>query len=256
MDNSIVLAAEALSFERDNKKILNQVSLSLTKGDLHIVLGPNGAGKSTLIKLLSNELQPDTGSIQLGGKDLAEYSSKALSHYRAVLPQLRHLAFPMTVYEVCALGRTPYMGASLESEDKKIIEESLLAVDMQAFSDQDYASLSGGEQQRVHIARVLCQSTEVLFLDEPLSALDIRHQIQVMNLLLTLRDKGKTILCIMHDLNLALRYASKLTFLKQGKVIFQGSPAQANTPDLYEELYGVSAKVSQSEDGLIQVDWF
>lgn len=250
-----MLAAKKISFVRDKKSLIDQVSIALDKGDFHVVLGPNGAGKSTLLKLLSGELTASAGDIMLDGKAIKHYSLKALSKKRAVLPQLTKFIFPMTVYEVCALGRTPYMGTTLNAEDKQKIDEALALCDLQHYAQQDYSKLSGGEQQRVQIARILCQNTELLLLDEPFSALDIRHQIQVMELLEKLRSEGKIILCIMHDINLALRYATELSFLKEGKIIFQGKPAEANQPVLYEQVYDVNVVVSQNEKGLVQINW-
>lgn len=251
----MVLAAKALSFTRDKKTTIDGVSLALKKGDFHIILGPNGAGKSTLLKILSGELKASAGEILLHGKAIQDYSLKALSKKRAVLPQLNKFIFPMSVYEVCALGRTPYMGSKLNTEDKKFIDQALSACDLQTYAEKEYSKLSGGEQQRVQIARILCQNTELLLLDEPFSALDIRHQIQLMDLLVGLSQQGKTIVCIMHDINLALRYATELTFLKEGKLLFQGAPHLANQASLYQEVYGVSVSVTQSEKGLTQINW-
>lgn len=263
MKNSVLLEAKELYFKRDKKSILQDVSLQLNRGDLHIVLGPNGAGKSSLLKILSGELTGElsrelsgvSGSVVFDGKNLSDYSLKELAKKRAVLAQLNYFLFPMNVFEVCALGRTPYMGSSLNIEDKKIINESLQAVELQDFTELAYSSLSGGEQQRVHIARILCQNTELLLLDEPVSALDIRFQIQLMNLLQRLVSEGKSVLCVMHDINLALRYATQLTFLKEGKIIFQGKPAEANDPELYEQVYGVSVALTQNDKGLVQINW-
>jgi len=241
--NSILLDACALSFTRDKKKVINEVSLKLHKGDFHVVLGPNGEGKSTLLKLLAGELETNVGDIRFDGKKLNRFSLKELSKKRAVLPQLNQFLFPMSVYEVCALGRTPYMGSTLNLEDKKIIEESLIAVDMWSYADQEYSKISGGEQQRVQIARILCQQTDLLLLDEPFTALDIKHQIELMELLVGLTCKGKTILCIMHDINFALRYASHLSFLKDGRLAFQGVPEDIKNAEVIESVYDVKAEL-------------
>ncbi len=228
--------------------VLNKVSLELAQGDIHMLLGPNGAGKSTLLKILSAEIQASFGEVRLQGKMLKQYSLQQLAQQRAVLSQLNHFMFPMTVYEVCALGRTPYMGARLSQQDKSAIGKALELLELSSYSSKDYSNLSGGEQQRVHIARVLCQETPLLFLDEPLSALDIRYQFKLLDLLADFAKQGKTILCVMHDINLSLRYGSHLTFLKQGEVVFQGRPQEIDSAEMFERVYDVKAKLLMEDD--------
>lgn len=254
-----VLTASSICLLRSDKRfpgqeaILNKVSLNLRQGDFHIVLGPNGAGKSTLLKILSGDSKVSSGEVLLDNKPLSSYSLKQLALKRAVLSQRYHFMFPMTVYEVCALGRTPYMGTRLSQDDKRAIDEALTLLELQAHAHKDYSNLSGGEQQRVQIARVLCQETDLLFLDEPLSALDIRHQIKLLDLLKQFSQQGKTILCVMHDINLALRYASHLSFLKQGRVAFQGKAQEINNAAIIESIYGVQVNLLKGEDSIPQI---
>lgn len=229
-----MLTVNQLSLSRSGKPLLDQVSLSIKPGQLTIVLGPNGAGKSTLLKCCSGALQADTGHIHLDDKPLADWSLADLAKKRAVLTQQIHMPFTLTVKEVVSLGLAPW--SLSDDQANHVIHDTLVEVGMGDTGTRVYASLSGGEQQRIQLARVLVQiyadpnqhpqAAKYLLLDEPISALDLHQQQRVLRLLKTLSQKGLGILCILHDINLAALYGDQLVLLEQGKITFNSEPSQ------------------------------
>jgi iron complex transport system ATP-binding protein len=242
--NKLMLNISQLTLIRSGKNLLENVSLSIKPGQLTIILGPNGAGKSTLLKCCSGALQADAGHITLDKKLLSNWSLADLAKKRAVLTQQIHLPFALTVKEVVSLGLAPW--ALSDYEASRLIHDTLVEVGMPDTETRQYASLSGGEQQRIQLARVLVQlfadkpsrtrkqsqEGKYLLLDEPISALDLHQQQRVLRLLKNLAQKGLGIFCILHDINLAALYGDKLVLLEKGKVIFNSEPkrlAQGNT---------------------------
>ena len=239
-----MLNISALTLIRSGKNLLENVSLSIKPGQLTIILGPNGAGKSTLLKCCSGALQADVGHITLDNRPLENWSLADLAKKRAVLTQQIHLPFALTVKEVVFLGLAPW--ALSDDTASGLIHDTLIEVGMPDTETRQYASLSGGEQQRIQLARVLVQlyadkysETEkqryegkYLLLDEPISALDLHQQQRVLRLLKGLAQRGLGIFCILHDINLAALYGDKLVLLEKGKVTFNSEPqrlAQGNT---------------------------
>jgi len=230
-------------------KILDEVSVELNQGDFHILLGPNGAGKSSLIKVLAGLNEFESGNLVFGGKAIAEYSLAELAKKRAVLSQDSEVVFPVKVREVIALGRSPYAGLSLSKADKRVVEEVISLMQLDEFSEQPVNLLSGGERKRVQIARVLCQDTELIYFDEPLNSLDVKYQLKVLELFRSLCKKGKTVVCAMHDLNLAFEFASHITLLKNGKVIIQGEVEQVTNKEVLESVYEVGIDIFANASG-------
>jgi iron complex transport system ATP-binding protein len=242
--NKLMLNISALTLIRSGKNLLENVSLSIKPGQLTIILGPNGAGKSTLLKCCSGALQADAGHITLDNRPLETWSLADLAKKRAVLTQQIHLPFALTVKEVVFLGLAPW--ALSDDTASGLIHDTLIEIGMPDTETRQYASLSGGEQQRIQLARVLVQlyadkysETEkqryegkFLLLDEPISALDLHQQQRVLRLLKGLAQRGLGIFCILHDINLAALYGDKLVLLEKGKVTFNSEPqrlAQGNT---------------------------
>lgn len=239
-----MLNISELSLIRSGKNLLENVSLNINPGQLTIILGPNGAGKSTLLKCCSGALQANTGHITLDKKRLSDWSLADLAKKRAILTQQIHLPFALTVKEVVHLGLAPWTLS--DNEASRLIHDTLVEVGLPDTETRQYASLSGGEQQRVQLARVLVQlfadkhsgaekqryEGKYLLLDEPISALDLHQQQRVLRLLKNLAQKGLGIFCILHDINLAALYGDKLVLLEQGKVTFNSEPqklVQGNT---------------------------
>ena len=208
---------------RDKRQILSIDKLSIPVDELTVVLGHNGSGKSTLVNLLSGQIQPDSGQIHLQGTPLNRLKSKELARSVAYLPQKLPTCSGLTVRELVRLGRFPWRGVlgCWRKEDDTIIERAMEKTGVHHFADTLADELSGGERQRAWVAMLLAQDSPLLILDEPTSALDVQHQYQLLNLLSELnRTQGCGIIVILHDLNLALRYATRVIALKHGKVVF------------------------------------
>jgi len=240
-----MLCIDNLTLIRAKKKLLNNVSLTLTPGELTVILGPNGAGKSTLLKCCSGALEPDSGSIALEQTPLAEWALTSLAKKRAVLTQQIHMPFSLTAKEVVSLGLAPW--SITDKKANQLIKLTLDDVGMAGTEQRYYASLSGGEQQRIQLARVLVQlfadptstasNPKYLLLDEPISALDLHQQQKVLRLIKALAQQGLAVFCILHDINLATLYADKIILLEQGNVVFSGQPSELKNNDQIETTY-------------------
>lgn len=228
----------------DGQEILRGINLRAEKKELVGVLGPNGSGKSTLLKCIYRVLKPDSGAILLNGRELDSLPLKESAREMAVVAQHNNYNFEFSVLEVVLMGRAPHK-KRLErdnAEDYRIAREALEQVGMQDFARRGFSTLSGGEQQRVILARALAQQTPCLILDEPTNHLDIRYQLQMLD---TVKRLNFTVICALHDLNLALMYCTYLYLLKDGRVWAQGKPEEVITPETIRQVYGVRAEVKQ-----------
>ncbi len=231
-----VVSVRALDVSVVGRRLLEQVNLQLRAGELVVIVGRNGAGKSTLLRNISGEVA-SRGRIRVFGQLLEEQRLKELARRRAVLAQHTQLNFGYEVEEVVLLGRIPHQVRQTEtSEDRRLARESLARVGMAEFAERNYLTLSGGEQQRVHLARVLAQlagneGDSLLLLDEPTSSLDIAYQHQVLRLARELGRDGVGVLAVLHDLNLAAQYADRMVMLAEGAVLAYGTPDEVLTPD-------------------------
>ncbi len=248
-----MFATDQISVFRGCKAILDRVSIQLNPGDLNVILGPNGAGKSTLLQALTRTLTPDQGEVFLDGTPLRKLPFDALARRRAVLAQESFLQFDFSVEEVVLLGRIPHLSGWESDHDREICSQALHSVEMEAFRHRRYPSLSGGEKQRVHLARVLAQLEDQrgptdpapwLMLDEPTSALDLRHQHSVLGQARKLaKIRGFGVCAVLHDINLALHYADQVVLMDQGRVVAQGSPSETLTAERISDVYQVQAQV-------------
>lgn len=247
-----MLNINTVSVSLNSKSLLRNIHFDLHQGDFMVLLGGNGAGKSTLLKTLARSIPYCKGQILFKGEDLSYWSQVELSQQRAVLSQNTFLVFPMNVIDVVLLGRYPYtQGAKPRTKDVAIAYEALNLMGLTKYAEEDITCLSGGEQQRVHIARVLVQVWEssadnpkLLFLDEPTSNLDIAYQHILLELLEDRVQKhGLTVLTILHDMNLAARYATQIALLKQGELLAVGAPEKVLTPNWIQQTFGVSSIV-------------
>ncbi|HEX2018138.1 MAG TPA: heme ABC transporter ATP-binding protein [Aurantimonas sp.] len=242
-----MIRVEQASVRYRGRLAMHPTSLAVAPGTFTIVVGPNGAGKSTLMKLMAGELAPDGGRVLLDDRALASIPPRELARRRAVLPQNSALAFPFTVAEVVRLG----LDAGGRPSRAQDIVEALERVDLAGFSGRYYQELSGGEQQRVHLARVLCQIGEpvsdgvprYLFLDEPISSLDIRHQLAVLQIGRDFARAGGGVVAVLHDLNLAAGFADRLVVVSQGSIAADGPPAGTLTDALIESVFRLPLRV-------------
>lgn len=234
------LACHQLQAGYGVQPVLNELSLSFSSGCLTALLGANGCGKSTLLKCLAGQLKPETGTVCLHGKALLQWHAKEKARQMAYLPQYPQLFAEMTVFDLVRFGRFPHQNRrqQWQPEDESAIRQALTQTGLTALSSRWLSTLSGGQQQRAWIAMVLAQDSDILLLDEPINHLDLNHQIEIMDLLLDLRDAGKTLVVVMHDLNLASRYADHLVLMQHGQILRQGRATEVITPSLIETAFG------------------
>lgn len=237
-----VLRFERVSFSYNGSRVIKDLSFSVRKGDFVGVVGPNGSGKSTLLKLASRVLEPQSGSVFLKGEKLDTLSRKELASQIASVPQVYHLDFSFTVEEVISMGLYPVIKKKKPGfKPKEKIEELLSRMELEGMRERFFPELSGGERQRVILAQALAQEPEVLLLDEPASNLDVSFQLKLFDFLKELNQQGMTIICVVHDLNLALSYFERIALLFQGEVLAEGAPEEVLQPALLEKVYGIKA---------------
>lgn len=225
---------------------LENISLTINKGDFLAVMGPNGSGKTTFIKLIAGLMKPLTGEIRFQDKNIKKTPLQSLAKTIAYVPQFSGSVFPFSVYEIVAMGRNPYLRSwGFESpEDKHIIEENLRLVGLFDIKDKGINEISGGEAQRAFIARALAQEPELILLDEPNAHLDVKHQISIFNLLRKLNlEKQLTIAAISHDFNLASYYCRTAAILNHGKMEISGGIEETLTYGNIKKIFGIDADI-------------
>ena len=249
------IRTEDLKAVLNGNPILKGVSLQAGEKQLIGVIGPNGGGKSTLLKCIYRVLQPTGGAVFLDGKPLSEYSFRESALKIAVVAQHNYYNFDFSVQDVVLMGRSPHK-KTLErdnAQDFRIVEEALTKVGMLHFAERSFSTLSGGEQQRVILARALAQQTPCLILDEPTNHLDIKYQLQLMDLV---RGLDRTVITAVHDLNIAAMYCDWLYAVKDGRVVGQGTPQTLLTPEFIRQVYEVEAEVSTDRNGMLRVLYY
>ena len=236
------------------EEILKGITKTFEKGHFYGVLGPNGSGKTTLIRHLTGLLRAQTGNIHLKGKRLQEYDKKELATTISFVPQNTYLEADFTVYDIVAMGRTPYLRRfeSRSSKEEALIEEALQITNTHTMKDKKFNQLSGGEAQRVLVARAIVQDTPWMILDEPISHLDIKHQVDLMETLRCLNEKkGKTIIAILHDLNLTSAYCNQVLLMKEGQVYASGETDAVLNRENLSAVYGLDFEiVTNHESGM------
>jgi len=245
-----MISVEQIKYSVGAKNILNNISIQFLPGTCNLIIGPNGSGKSTLIKLLSGELENYDGRVMYNDADIKTITKQRLAASRAVLSQQTELSFPMIVEEVVMLGRNPHFEFNPSKKDVEIVKEAMNLLDLNSFTHRNYQSLSGGEKQRVHYARVLAQIWEsqkeeqrYLFLDEPLNNLDIYYQELFLKMAISFLNEMTTLIGVVHDINIAMRYAHQLFFLKDGALIKNGAPEKIVDAILIKEVFNVDTQI-------------
>ena len=242
----MTLEARGLTLTYDKHTVVDGLDLALPAGRITAIVGANGCGKSTLLRGLSRVLRPHAGAVLLDGADLRSMHPKQVARRVALLPQQPVAPSGMTVVELVGLGRHPHQTAfrPRTRDDDRIVAEALEATATLDLADRLVEELSGGQRQRVWIAMVLAQQTDVLLLDEPTSFLDLAHAVDVLDLVTDLnRERGTTVAMVLHDLNLAARYADELIAVKEGTVVAQGSPTEVITAERVRGVFGLTASV-------------
>jgi len=246
------LIIENLYFSyNDGEQVLNNINLKLEKGKFHTILGPNGSGKTTLLKAIARLHEASRGSIKIGSIDIKTMKSKTLARTIAVVPQYTSVEFDFSVYDIVMMGRTPYI-ARFSNEsicDEEAVKKAMERTNTWKLKNKSINALSGGERQRVIVARAITQETEIILLDEPISHLDIRHQIDILNNIRAMnRDGNKTIIAVLHDLNIAAAYSDNIILMHEGKIHSVGTPEEVLTPEAVKEIYGLKVHIIYDQE--------
>ncbi len=249
-----IASARGLRFSAGRRELVSDASLDLLPGTTTILIGPNGAGKSTLLKLITGELRPAGGEVLLDDAPLHAIPAWRLACQRAVMAQHARLAFPFTAYEVARIGVDGVGRALSRQRREALVGECLAAAGVIELASRNYQTLSGGEQQRVQFARVLCQleagrsvtQRQALFLDEPIASLDLCHQLALLDMARAIAARGVAVLVVLHDINLALTYADRLVVMDRGQIVAQGAPAATLDDALLRNVFKVELSLGRA----------
>lgn len=241
------LAANNVTLSYGETAIIDSLSLGIEPGKITVIVGANGCGKSTLLRAFARLLKPTGGEVVLDGNDIHALPTRAVARKLGLLPQSPIAPEGITVADLVGRGRSPHqkLFSRMSARDYEIVADALAVTRLSDLADRAVDELSGGQRQRVWIAMALAQQTDILLLDEPTTFLDVSHQVDVLDLLVDLqRERGTTIVMVLHDLNLAARYADALVAVKHGAVCASGAPADVVTPDVVESVFGLKNVVT------------
>ncbi len=250
-----LMKLEDISFTYETSPVLKDLSVSIQEKDFIGLIGPNGSGKSTLLKIMGGILKSDSGSIQFKDSLMSKINKKIFAQSVSWIPQDHPMVFPFKVSEIVLMGRHPYLSAlSFESEkDFEITRKAMETTKTSQFADRYFNEISGGEKQRVMIASALAQSPEMMLLDEPTAALDLKYQVQILAILKNLNvEHNMTLVMAMHDLNLASRFCNRLILLNEGQIVRDGPPEQVLEKNILEQVYDTEVDLD-FKDGSIRV---
>jgi len=240
------LKIEGVSFSYGSRTALARVTMSVEEGEIVSLVGPNGSGKTTLIKCINRILKPKRGTVLVEKRDVGKVKLRELAELLGYVPQSAGHVFPSTVFDTVLLGRRPYVNWGISPRDKEVVSQMLSLMGLEEMALRQFNELSGGERQKVLIARALAQEPQILLLDEPTSNLDLRHQLEVLGIVRSIvKEKGIAAVMAIHDLNLAARFSDKLIFLDNGKIHDVGEPAKVLTQENIKSVYGVEAVISE-----------
>ena len=246
LDGRVRLAADAVTLAYDGAVVVRDLDLELTEGSFTAVIGPNGCGKSTLLRALGRLMRPASGQVLLDGRAIARTPTREVATVLGLLPQTPTAPDGLTVAELVARGRHPHQSwlRQWSRDDEAVVAEALAWTDMAGLSGRPVDELSGGQRQRAWISMALAQGTDLLLLDEPTTYLDLSHQIDVLELVARLHaERGRTVVVVLHDLNLAARYAQRLVALKDGALVASGPPEEVLTEALLADVFDLEARV-------------
>ena len=248
------LTISNLSFNYNGLPALEDVTLEVGLGEVLSIIGPNGSGKSTLLKCINRILKTKQNTVLIDGRDVGKIGLRDLAKMMSYIPQNSLSSFPFTVFDVVLMGRRPYIQWSLGERDKEIVAQILEYLGIGNLAMRYFNELSGGEQQKVIIARALAQQPQILLLDEPTSSLDIKHQLEILCILRSLaQSKHCSVIVSMHDLNLASRFSDRMVMIKKGCIFAVGNPESVITEENIEAVYGIKSQVTNSVIGRPQV---
>lgn len=238
------LKVSKIKFAYEKRDILNELSFSCKKGDLISIVGPNGSGKTTLLKCINKILQVREGNINIGGNDLLKMNHEEIAKKIAYVPQMLKENFSVDVLDVVLMGRTPHIKWKVSDKDLDIVMNIMKKLGIEDLASKKYSSLSGGQRQKVLIARALVQETDIYLLDEPISFLDIKNQIEVMNEARKVaKEENKIVIMVIHDLNMAKRYSDKVVLMDNGEVVDFGDTIKVLSCKNIKKVYGVDTDI-------------
>ncbi|MBC7958615.1 MAG: ABC transporter ATP-binding protein [Vallitaleaceae bacterium] len=240
------LFIEELEHYFEGRRALQMNQLEFAKGRFYGIIGPNGSGKTTLLKLISQLIKTQKGKIKLMGEDIARYKEKERAKLIALVPQIFNMEYSFSVLEIVSMGRYPYLQTlgELQEVDHQKVQEALEKTDLLGYTQRAANTLSGGELQRVILARALAQETDILLLDEPLSHLDIHHQLDILTLIKKLcQEAGMTAICVMHDLNLTMKFCDQVVMIKEGSLFAKGLTNDVITKENISKVYNIDAEI-------------
>ncbi|WP_349899342.1 ABC transporter ATP-binding protein [Parafrigoribacterium soli] len=240
------LEARQLALSYEGRAVIQGLDLLVPHGEVTVIVGANACGKSTLLRGIARLMRPDAGVVELDGRDIRSMPSKEVARIIGILPQSPSAPEGITVSDLVGRGRYPHQGwfRQWSPEDDHVVERALAVTSTLELAERRVEQLSGGQRQRVWIAMALAQDPDILLLDEPTTFLDVAHQLEVLDLLLQLnREQGTTVVMVLHDLNLAARYADQLVLMASGEVIASGAPSEVITADLVKQAFGLDARV-------------
>lgn len=242
------LEIESIRVGYENKTIVHDLSLQIPDGKITTIIGSNGCGKSTLLKAITRILKHESGQVILDGQNISKMKTKELAKELAILPQSPESAHGLTVEELISYGRFPYQKGfgNLSQKDKDVIGWALQVTKTEEFRLQSVDALSGGQRQRVWIAMALAQETDIIFLDEPTTYLDMAHQLEVLELLYRLNEEqGRTIVMVLHDLNQAARFSDYIVALSQGELVKFGTAEEVMVPEVLKKVFNIDAVIGK-----------
>ena len=232
----------------DNKKVVNDVSVNIEKGKITSFIGPNGAGKSTLLSIITRLMKRDLGEVYIEGREISQWDKKELSKKIAILKQSNNLNMRLTIRELVSFGRFPYCEGRLTEEDEKFVDDAIEYMNLVDIQNKYLDELSGGQRQRAFIAMALAQKSEILFLDEPTTYLDIYHQVEILELVKELNEESKlTVVMVLHDINQAIKYSDNVIVMKSGQVISSGRGNEVINMDLLNNVYKIGGFINEME---------
>ncbi len=241
-----MLEIKGLTMGYGERRVLNNVGLKASEGEIVGIIGPNGSGKTTMLKAITKVLKPTSGEVLIDGKDVREMESREIAKNVAVVSQVISINFEFSVRDIVLMGRTPYIKSSESKEDVRIAMDALKKTNTYYLKDRLVTQLSGGELQRVIIARALAQTPKILLLDEPTSHLDITNQIDVLNLVKEASRKGLVVVAVIHDLNLAAYYCDKICLLRDGELVATGTPRDVLTSSNIGVTFNLPVEVTEN----------
>ena len=240
------LFVKNLCVKAGDQTLVDNASFTLNRGELVVLLGPNGAGKTSLLKACLDIIPKVSGTVTYDDQPVSDLSPQSRARAMAYLPQIQPLIWPSRVKDIVALGRFAYGSnpSTLKGADQRAVDQALTDCELTHMAERNADTLSGGEQARLHFARVLAAQTPFLFADEPVAALDPHHQFKVLDLIQGFTQRGNGALVILHDISLAARYADRLLWMKDGRIIADGSIAESLSPERLKEIYNVDARIN------------